>query len=92
VAPLRPQTPARTAAVAAPSRVRAVAAAGGFSLAAVRQAAALARAEDPERRLVRLISEVGVHRAMALLPAPLARAVGAIREVARLLAGIARDR
>jgi hypothetical protein len=92
VAPLRPQTPTRTTAVAAPSRGGTVAAAGGFSLAAVRQAAALARAEDPERRLVRLISEVGVHRAMALLPAPLARAVGAIREVARLLAGIARDR
>jgi len=65
---------------------------GRFSLAAVRQAAALARAGDPEGRLVRLIAEVGVHRAMALLPAPLARAVGAIHEVARLLAGVARGR
>jgi hypothetical protein len=64
---------------------------GRFSLAAVRRTAALARAGDPERRLVRLIAEVGAHRAMALLPAPLARAVGAIHEVARLL-GMARDR
>ena len=90
----RLEAPTRAAAASAPALGRggAGAAAGGFSLAAVRQAAALARAEDPERRLVRLISEVGVHRAMALLPAPLARAVGAIREVARLLAGIARDR
>jgi hypothetical protein len=52
----------------------------------------VARADDPERRLVRLIAEVGVHRALALLPPPLARAVVAIREVARLVAGLAHDR
>jgi hypothetical protein len=64
---------------------------GGLSLATVRRTAAVARAGDPERRLVRLIAEVGVDRAMALLPAPLARAVGAIHEVARML-GVARGR
>jgi hypothetical protein len=57
----------------------------------VRRTAAVARAGDPEGRLVRLIAEVGVHRAMALLPGPLARAVGAIHEVARML-GMARGR
>jgi hypothetical protein len=78
-------------AAAAPRR-GSLMAAGAFSLAAARQTAAAARAEDPERRLVRLIAEVGVHRAIAMLPAPLARAVVAIREVARMLTGLARGR
>jgi conjugative relaxase-like TrwC/TraI family protein len=84
----QPTLAARTA--PAPRRATLVPAIG-FSLAAVRQAAAVARAEDPELRLVRLIAQAGVHRAIALLPVPLARAVVAIREVARLLTGIARS-
>jgi hypothetical protein len=53
---------------------------------------ALVRAEDAERHLVGLIKEVGVGRALALLPPALARAVQSVREVARLLAGLSRDR
>jgi conjugative relaxase-like TrwC/TraI family protein len=53
--------------------------------AAVRAASALAGDGDVERQLVALLKEIGVSRALALLPPPLARAVRAIREVARLL-------
>jgi conjugative relaxase-like TrwC/TraI family protein len=48
--------------------------------------------EDPERRLVRLVKELGVRRALALLPPPLARAIQGIREIARLVAGLELDR
>jgi hypothetical protein len=53
--------------------------------AAARQRAAPGAAEDPERRLVRLIKDIGVGRALALLPPQLAGAVRAIRAVARLI-------
>jgi conjugative relaxase-like TrwC/TraI family protein len=59
---------------------------------AARVVSALVRAEDAERHLVGLIKEVGVGRALALLPPALARAVQSVREVARLLAGLSRDR
>jgi hypothetical protein len=54
-------------------------------------AAARAGAREPAARadlelhLVRLIKDMGVNRALALLPVNLARAVRAIRAVARLL-------
>lgn len=53
---------------------------------------ALHRLGDAERQLVQLVKRIGPARALALLPAMLARAVRGLRAVARLLAGPERGR
>jgi hypothetical protein len=52
----------------------------------------LGAAEEPERHLVRMIKEIGISRALALLPPHLSLAVRGIREVGRLLAGLGHER
>jgi conjugative relaxase-like TrwC/TraI family protein len=90
-APAAGHSPASAPRTAGP-RLGAVLAAAGLVRAATRGAAALSGREDAERHLVRLMKEIGVQRALSLLPPPLARAVQGIREVARLVADLARDR